>query len=352
MPDVVLVTGGAGYIGSHTCKALSAAGYLPVTLDNLVYGHPWAVKWGPLVQADLADRSALRQAFHDYPVRGVVHFAAYAYVGESMSFPEKYFRNNVINTLNLLEAMNEASVRPIVFSSTCATYGVPREVPIPEDHAQQPINPYGESKLFIEKALHWHDVAHGVRYAALRYFNAAGADPDGEIGEDHEPETHLLPLAIEAALGKRERLEIFGTDYPTPDGTAIRDYIHVTDLATAHVKALGQLLAGGSSMKLNLGTGSGHSVREVVEAVARVARRPVPVRESPRRPGDPPSLVAAPSRAGEVLDWRPQYSDLATIVATAWRWHERQLPQGSAADTPSPHPGDLRRDALRSSKPC
>jgi UDP-glucose-4-epimerase GalE len=330
MLQPILVTGGAGYIGSHTCKALRDQGYLPVTLDNLVYGHRWAVNWGPFIQGDLADPSTLRQVFNDYPIKGVIHFAAYAYVGESMTHPEKYFRNNVINTLNLLEAMREAGVRQIVFSSTCATYGIPTEVPIPEHHAQHPINPYGESKLFVEKALHWLDAAHGLRYAALRYFNAAGADPDGEIGEDHEPETHLIPLAIEAALGKREQLHIFGTDYPTPDGTAIRDYIHVTDLAAAHVKALDHLLAGGSSLQLNLGTGCGHSVRQVVDMVERVGKRPVPVRESPRRPGDPPSLVAAPSQANALLGWWPRYSDLRQIIETAWRWHERQAKANAA----------------------
>jgi UDP-arabinose 4-epimerase len=324
MSQAILVTGGAGYIGSHTCKALSDAGYLPVTFDNLVYGHRWAVNWGPFVQGDLADRSLLRQVFRDHAIDGVIHFAAYAYVGESMIHPAKYFRNNVINTLNLLEVMQEAGVGHIVFSSTCATYGIPTEVPISEHHAQHPINPYGESKLFVEKALHWHSAAHGLRYAALRYFNAAGADPDGEIGEDHDPETHLLPLAIEAALGRREHLDIFGTDYPTPDGTAIRDYIHVTDLAVAHVKAMDHLLAGGSSLKLNLGTGCGHSVRQVVTMVEKVGQRPVPARESPRRPGDPPSLVAAPSQANAVLGWRPKYSDLRKIVETAWRWHERK----------------------------
>lgn len=330
MLQPILVTGGAGYIGSHTCKALRDQGYLPVTLDNLVYGHRWAVNWGPFIQGDLADPSTLRQVFNDYPIKGVIHFAAYAYVGESMTHPEKYFRNNVVNTLNLLEAMREAGVRQIVFSSTCATYGIPTEVPIPEHHTQHPINPYGESKLFVEKALHWLDAAHGLRYAALRYFNAAGADPDGEIGEDHEPETHLIPLAIEAALGKREQLHIFGTDYPTPDGTAIRDYIHVTDLAAAHVKALDHLLAGGSSLQLNLGTGCGHSVRQVVDMVERVGKRPVPVRESPRRPGDPPSLVAAPSQANALLGWWPRYSDLRQIIETAWRWHERQAKANTA----------------------
>jgi len=325
MEKAILVTGGAGYIGSHTAKALSQAGYLPITFDNLVYGHEWAVRWGPLIEADLADPTTLQRVFRDYKVEGVIHFAAYAYVGESMAHPEKYFRNNVANTLNLLEAMQAAGVRNIVFSSTCATYGMPSEVPIPEDHRQHPINPYGESKLFIERVLYWHHLAHGLRYAALRYFNAAGADPDGEIGEDHDPETHLIPLAIETALGKRNCLDIFGTDYPTPDGTAIRDYIHVTDLATAHVRALEKLLAGDAGFSVNLGTGQGHSVKEVIETVRKIGESEVVVRESPRRPGDPPVLVAAPTRAARLLDWHPRYSDLSTIVKTAWSWHERRM---------------------------
>ncbi len=333
MKKVILVTGGAGYIGSHTAKALSGAGYLPIAFDNLVYGHRWAARWGPLCEADLADLVALRQVFRDYKVEGVIHFAAFAYVGESMAHPEKYFRNNVVNTLNLLEAMQAADVRNIVFSSTCATYGLPSEIPIPENHAQHPINPYGESKLFIERVLHWHHVAHGLRYAALRYFNAAGADPDGEIGEDHDPETHLIPLAIETALGKRDCLEIMGTDYPTPDGTAIRDYIHVTDLATAHVRALEKLLAGGAGFCINLGTGQGHSVRQVIEMVQKVGGSEVATRESPRRPGDPPILVAAPIRAGEVLDWHPRHSELSTIIETAWNWHERQRGKNGSQHT-------------------
>ncbi|HYE35241.1 UDP-glucose 4-epimerase GalE [Methylocaldum sp.] len=333
MEKAILVTGGAGYIGSHTAKALSQAGYLPITFDNLVYGHSWAVRWGPLFEADLANTTALQQVLRDYKVEGVIHFAAYAYVGESMAHPEKYFRNNVVNTLNLLEAMQAAGIRSIVFSSTCATYGLPGETPIPEDHRQHPINPYGESKLFIERVLHWHHVAHGLCYAALRYFNAAGADPDGEIGEDHDPETHLIPLAIETALGKRNCLDIFGTDYPTPDGTAIRDYIHVTDLATAHVRALEKLLAGSGGFCVNLGTGQGHSVRQVVETVKEIGGREVVVRESPRRPGDPPILVAAPTRAGQLLDWYPRYSDLSTIIKTAWDWHERQRRENESPRT-------------------
>jgi len=276
----VLVTGGAGYIGSHTCKALAAAGYSPVTLDNLAYGHRWAVRWGPFEQADLDDRQAVERVLREHRIGAVIHFAAYAYVGESMTDPGKYFRNNVVNTLNLLEAMRAAGVGRIVFSSTCATYGVPKGVPIAEDHPQLPVNPYGESKLFVERALHWNGVAHGLRWMALRYFNAAGADPDGEIGEDHDPETHLIPLAIEAALGRRPDLQVMGTDYPTADGTAIRDYVHVTDLADAHLRALHHLEGDGPSGALNLGTGRGHSVREVVAMVERVTGRKVGARDA------------------------------------------------------------------------
>jgi UDP-arabinose 4-epimerase len=236
--------------------------------------------------------------------------------------PGKYFHNNACNTVSLLNAMQAEGVGSIVFSSTCATYGVPRVVPIDEHHPQCPVNPYGESKLFVEKMLEWYRVAHDLRYAALRYFNAAGADPDGEIGEDHEPETHLIPLVIDAAQGRRREVSIFGTDYPTPDGTAIRDYIHVTDLALAHVQAVDRLLNGGESLRLNLGTGQGHSVRDVIRMVEDVGGRPVPVREAPRRPGDPPELVAAVGRAREALGWVPRHSDLRTIVSTAWRWHE------------------------------
>jgi UDP-arabinose 4-epimerase len=322
----VIVTGGAGYVGSHTCKALAKAGFRPVTIDNMLHGHEWAVKWGPLVKADLADSTALEGVFASYRPLAVLHFAAFAYVGESVSAPEKYYRNNVTGTLNLLAAMLQHRCRDIVFSSTCATYGIPTAIPITEDHLQQPINPYGWSKLMVERILCDYERAHGTRYCALRYFNAAGADPDGEIGEAHSPETHLLPLAVEAALGRRPYVEVLGTDYPTPDGTAIRDYIHVTDLAEAHVRALTHLLAGGSSACVNLGTGSGQSVREVVEAVQAVTRCVVRTRNAPRRPGDPPALVADPTRAGAMLGWQPQISDLETIVATAARWHASRKP--------------------------
>jgi UDP-arabinose 4-epimerase len=321
--SAVLVAGGAGYIGSHTCKALARAGRLPVVLDNLVHGHRAAVRWGPLVEGDIRDRVVVERTLREHRIAAVVHLAAYAYVGESMRDPGKYFGNNVLGSLALIEAAQACGVARIVFSSTCATYGTPESLPIRDEHAQRPINPYGESKLFVERALHWYGAAHGLRSVALRYFNAAGADPDGELGEDHEPETHLIPLAIGAALGARAPLQIYGTGYPTPDGTAVRDYVHVTDLAEAHVRALDYLEAGGESTALNLGTGRGYSVREVVAAIERIARRELPRRAAAPRPGDPAILVAAPGRSHELLGWAPQRSDLDTIIATAWRWHKR-----------------------------
>jgi UDP-arabinose 4-epimerase len=317
----VLVTGGAGFIGSHTAKALACAGWEPVVLDDLSMGHEWAVRWGPFVQGNVGNRDLLRQVMAEHRVEGVIHFAAHAYVGESVSEPRKYFQNNVVNTLALLDAMMDAGVRRIVFSSTCATYGQPELLPLGEDHPQRPVNPYGESKLFIERVLQAYGQAYGLRWMNLRYFNAAGADPDGELGEDHDPETHLIPLIIAAALGQRPSIDVFGTDYQTPDGTAIRDFVHVTDLADAHVRALGHLRDCGESLAVNLGTGAGHSVREVITTVERVGRRSVPVRVAPRRPGDPPALVANAQRAHSVLGWRPRFADLDVIVRTAWDWH-------------------------------
>ena len=324
MSETILVTGGAGYVGSHACKALARAGYRPVAYDSLIRGHREAVRWGPLVQADLADAKRLTDTIKRFEVAAVLHFAAFAYVGESVEEPGLYFRNNVANTLTLLEAMRTSAVRHIVFSSTCATYGVPERVPITESAPQRPVNPYGESKLMVERMLHWYGAAHGFTHAALRYFNAAGADPEGEIGEDHEPETHLIPLVLQAAMGQRARIDVLGTDYPTPDGTAIRDYIHVQDLADAHVRAVQLLLRGGLSITVNLGTGAGHSVREVIAAAERVTGRRVPRREAPRRFGDPPVLVADPSRARELLGWTAKHSDLDTILKTAWAWHSRE----------------------------
>jgi UDP-arabinose 4-epimerase len=320
----VLVTGGAGYIGSHTAKCLVKAGYKPVVFDNLVFGHEWAAKYGPLVKGDLQDADLIRTTIREHKIDSVIHFAAYAYVGESVTQPKKYFRNNFCNTQNLLDAMVECGVKTLVFSSTCATYGNPIEVPISESHPQNPINPYGESKLMVEKMLKWYDGAYGLKWAALRYFNAAGADPEGEIGEDHDPETHLIPLIVDAALGKRPNIGIFGTDYPTPDGTAVRDYIHVNDLADAHIRAQKYLQKGGQSVALNLGTGKGNSVREVIAAVERVSGNKVPVKEQGRRAGDPPALVANASKANEVLGWKPQYASIDTIVEHAWKWHTRQ----------------------------
>jgi UDP-arabinose 4-epimerase len=320
----ILITGGAGYIGSHTAKCLAAAGLEPVVFDNMQTGHRWAVRWGPLVDADLSDGAAIRAALAQYQPEVVIHFAASAYVGESMQHPRRYFRNNVVNSLNLLDAMVDAGVKHIVFSSSCTTYGEPEHLPLTEDHPQHAVSPYGESKLFVEHALGWYAAPYGLHFAALRYFNAAGADPEGETGEVHDPETHLIPLVMQAALGRRAAIEIYGTDYPTPDGTAIRDYVHVTDLATAHLRALRYLIDGGDNLAVNLGTGEGHSVREVIAAVERVAGRPVPVRLGPRRPGDPPALVADPAKARAMLGWQPEYSDLATIVRTAWHWQERQ----------------------------
>ena len=322
MSQSILVTGGAGYVGSHACKALAAAGYQPVVYDNLSRGHAAAVRWGPLVEGDLHDRIRLAEAMRSHRVAAVMHFAAFAYVGESVTDPEIYYTNNIGGTLALLGAMRDAGVRMLVFSSTCAVYGIPDTVPVRESAAKVPLNPYGETKLAIERALHWYGGAYGLKYAVLRYFNAAGADPDGEIGEDHEPETHLIPLVLRAARGGGP-VEIYGTDYPTPDGTAIRDYIHVTDLADAHVRALADIAAGGDSSALNLGTGRGHSVREVVAAVQRISGRPVPRREVARRPGDPPELVADPALAVTRLGWRPVHSDLDTIVRTALAWDTR-----------------------------
>jgi UDP-arabinose 4-epimerase len=283
------------------------------------------VRWGPLVEGDLADRARLTEALRTYRPVAVMHFAAFAYVGESVEKPEIYFRNNVGNTLTLLDVLLETGVRHIVFSSTCATYGLPEQMPIREDTPQRPVNPYGETKLMIERALHWYGVAHGLRSVALRYFNAAGADPDGEIGEDHNPETHLIPLILDAATGRRPHIGVFGTDYPTPDGTAIRDYIHVQDLADAHVRALRYLDDGGETRAFNLGTGHGHSVRATIEAARRVTGRPIPSRDSPRRAGDPPVLVADAGLAKEKLGWVPALGSLEQIIGTAWAWHQKHF---------------------------
>ena len=317
MGGTILVTGGAGYVGSHACKALARAGYRPVTFDSLERGHEEAVRWGPLVRGDILDRAAVAAALAEHRPVTVMHFAAYAYVGESVDDPALYYRNNVLGTLTLLEAMLEAGVTSFVFSSTCATYGVPEALPIPEDHPQRPINPYGRTKLVVEGLL--RDMQpKGLRWVALRYFNAAGADPDGELAEAHDPETHLIPLVIDAALGRIPHIRVNGDDYPTPDGTCIRDYIHVSDLADAHVLAMRHLLAGGDPVALNLGNGRGASIREVIRMVEAVSGRVVPVQMGERRPGDPPALVGDPSSAQRLLGWRPARGDLETIIRDAW----------------------------------
>ena len=331
----VLVTGGAGYIGSHTCKALAAVGYTPIVLDNMSTGHPWAVKWGPLVESDISDRVRVSRTIKEHRVQAVIHFAAHGYVGESVVQPQKYFNNNVAKTLSLLDTLLEAGVTNFVFSSSCATYGIPQKLPIAEDHPQRPINPYGTSKLFVENILHWYERAYGLRHMILRYFNAGGADPDGEIGEEHAPETHLIPRVIAAALDANSPVEIFGADYDTPDGTPVRDYVHVCDLAAAHVSALDRLFVGGTSASINLGTGRGHSIRDVISVVETVSQTVVPFIVGDRRAGDPPVLIADSQLGQSLLGWRPLKSDLQTIVQTAWEWHRTRLlasTRGHAAD--------------------
>jgi UDP-glucose-4-epimerase GalE len=318
----ILVTGGAGYIGSHTADAIEKSGHIPIILDNLSAGHRWAVGSKTLVEADLSDRLSIQRALKQHNIEAVIHFAAHTYVGESVVDPRKYFQNNAVNTLNLLDVMLDCSVKYIVYSSTCATYGIPEKLPLSEEHPQRPVNPYGESKLFIERVLHWYEKAYGLRWIALRYFNAAGAS--GQLGECHDPETHLIPLAINAIL-TGVPLSVFGTDYPTEDGTAVRDYIHVGDLADAHLLALEYLLQQGASRAFNLGTGKGHSVREVLQTVERVSKMAVPYRAAARRPGDPPILVADNRAAIEFLGWKAQRSSLREIVESAWLWHSKSV---------------------------
>lgn len=325
--QTILVTGGAGYIGSHAVLALQKAGYRVVILDNLVYGHQDIVETvlkTELIIGDTNDRALLDKVFSTHNIDAVMHFAAYAYVGESVSDPGKYYRNNVTGTLTLLDAMVSAGIKKFVFSSTCATYGVPKAVPIVEDHPQDPINPYGATKLMVERMLADFDQAHDFKAVCFRYFNAAGADPEGRLGEDHNPETHLIPLVLQTALGKRESISIFGTDYPTPDQTCVRDYIHVSDLADAHVLGLEYLFKGGDSTKFNLGNGSGFSVKEVIEAARAVTGHPIPAVECDRRPGDPPSLVGSAEKARSILGWNPQYSEIEPIIQHAWAWHQKR----------------------------
>ncbi len=322
----VLVAGGAGYIGSHTVLALRDAGHDPVVFDDFSYGHRDIAKRleVPVIEGSLADRAAIDAALAG-GFDGVMHFAAFTYVGESMSQPGRYYANNVAATLNLLQAMVDAEVSSFVFSSTCATYGVPERLPLTEDHPQNPINVYGRTKLMVEQMLSDFDAAHGLTSIALRYFNAAGADPQGRTGEHHDPETHLIPLTLDVALGRREKIFLFGTDYETRDGTCVRDYIHVSDIATAHVLCLDHLLSGGESDRFNLANGQGFTVREIVESVRRVTGHPVPAEAVERRPGDPAALIGDASRIQQQLGWTPAHTDLDAIVSSAWSWQKQRF---------------------------
>lgn len=319
----ILVTGGAGYIGSHCCKSLKLNGFEPVVVDNLIYGHRNAVQWGEFIHSDIGDINRIETIFKSRKIDAVMHFSAFAYVGESVVSPDKYYLNNLCSTINLLNCMTRNNVKHFIFSSTCATYGDPEYIPIDESHPQCPINPYGKSKLMVEQVLGDYNQAYGLNYTCLRYFNAAGADLDGEIGERHDPETHLIPLIFDAAIEKRPSIRVFGTDYPTTDGTCIRDYIHVADLANAHVLALERLLSGGGSDCFNLGTGVGQSVLEVIDCAKRITSKKISVDFTSRRPGDPPELVAANKKAVSGLCWSPRYGSIEDIIASAWKWHQK-----------------------------
>jgi UDP-glucose 4-epimerase len=319
--EKVLIIGGAGYIGSHMCKYLANHGYTPVVLDNLIYGHREAVKWGPFIEGSMADAPLLKQIFSEHEIAAVMHFAAFCYVGESVTEPAKYYQNNVAATLTLLQTMVEQRVNNFIFSSSCATYGEPVEIPMTEDHPKNPINPYGRTKLMVEQILEDFREAYGLKSTSLRYFNAAGADPEGELGEDHRPDTHLIPLVLQTALRQREAINIFGDDYPTKDGTCIRDYIHIEDLSQAHLLALEKLFKGEPGDQYNLGNGDGHSVKEVIETAREVTGKTIPAQVTERRAGDPAVLISSSDKAFKELGWKPQYPDLKDIIATAWRWH-------------------------------
>ncbi|MCF1783495.1 UDP-glucose 4-epimerase GalE [Lactobacillus mulieris] len=324
----IAVLGGAGYIGSHTVKRLLATGEDVIVLDNLITGHRKAVdKRARFYQGDIRDFQFLSSVFSQEKVDGIVHFAAFSVVPESMKNPLKYFDNNTCGMVTLLEAMNQFGIKRIVFSSTAATYGEPKQIPIKETDPQLPTNAYGESKLAMEKIMHWADLADGLKFVALRYFNVAGAMPDGSIGEDHNPETHLIPIILQVAAGKRPSLQIYGNDYPTKDGTNIRDYVHVLDLADAHVLALKYLEAGNSSTAFNLGSATGFSNMEILQAARKVTGEPIPASIGPRRPGDPSTLIASSDKAKELLGWKPQFDNIEKIIETAWKWHESN-PEG------------------------
>lgn len=321
----ILVAGGAGYIGSHTVKYLLSKDYNVVVVDNLIYGHREAVKTNNFEQVDIGDKESLDKVFKKYKIDAVIHFAAFTYVGESVTSPKKYYHNNVINTITLLDTMIENNVKNIVFSSTCATYGNPKYMPLDEKHPQAPINPYGKTKFMMEQIMEDYKRAYGLNYIALRYFNAAGCDKDGELGESHTPETHIIPLVLKTLTGEKEKITVFGTDYDTPDGTCIRDYIHVEDLALAHKLAVEKLFAEGKSYCINLGTGIGTSVKEIIDAAEKVTGKKVPLEYGKRREGDPSKLYAANDYAKEILKWNPKYTKIEDIIQTAWAWEKHKL---------------------------
>jgi len=321
MSKNVLVTGGAGFIGSHTCKLLANSGYTPIVYDNLSRGNEWSVKWGNLIKGDISDKNKLMDVFRKYKPLAVIHFAGYAYVGESVISPYLYYENNVVGTASLLEAMRLENITNLVFSSTCATYGIPKSVPIKEDHPQNPVNPYGRTKLIIEKMLYDYNISCNLNYVALRYFNAAGADPEGEIGEVHNPETHLIPIILDVALGKRDAIEIYGSDYETEDGTCVRDYIHVNDLSITHISAIEYLLRGEDSICLNLGTGEGYSVRQVVEISENITGKKIPTKLTNRRIGDPPILISASNLISSKLGFSNNFLPLEKQIEDSWKWH-------------------------------
>lgn len=323
----ILVIGGAGYIGSYMCKYLARHGYNPIVLDNLVYGHRQAVRWGPFIKGFMGDTKLLRKIFSEYQITSVMHFAAFCYVGESVTDPAKYYRNNVSDTVTLLQAMVENNISNFIFSSSCATYGEPREIPITEEHDQNPINPYGRTKLMVEQILDDFGRAYGLQSIALRYFNAAGADPEGELGEDHRPETHLIPLILQTALAQRDTVNIFGDDYPTKDGTCIRDYIHIDNLAQAHLLASERLLNDLPGGQYNLGNGEGYSIKEVIDVARTITAKNISINITDRRPGDPAVLIGSSEKAIKELGWKPRFNDLHLIIETAWRWH-RGHPNG------------------------
>jgi UDP-glucose 4-epimerase len=318
----ILVTGGAGYVGSYVCKTLSKKGYQPIVLDSFVCGHHEAVKWGPFIEGEISDRALLEDVFSTHDIHAVMHFGGFCYVGDSVQNPRDYYRNNVTATLALLEAMIDSEISSFIFSSSCTVYGEPEEFPIKETHPTNPISPYGRCKLMVEQILNDFSHAYGLKYISLRYFNAAGGDPDGELGEDHRPETHLIPLVLQTALGQRKEIEIYGDNYPTKDGTCVRDYIHIDDLAQAHVLGLERMLKGQSGGIYNLGNEIGHSVKEVIQMAGEVTGREIPCRVTDRRPGDPPVLIGSSRKAMAELKWAPRFGNLRTIIETAWQWHK------------------------------